>query len=265
MLTPKISTRGKVTTSTTKTTLIPAPKVTRKLVTTERATTKQVTKAVTKDQQKRAKNAEDLLRKAGLDPKTGKPKESRAPNKDGKALSDEDNNRIAKSEERSERAEARSLGYTHPDDIEYLRKQAHKNFDGDLQAAADDEFVKTNLNGLRPLATPKMRHLSRTDAVVRRAPANFRTSQKCPMQSLTSGSEKTALSINSLALWQTLTQVIDPGVTNFYDRRLLRKAFPRLIHALYGRRETSRRTIPPLLSSADIACSRQLRRRSPKA
>jgi hypothetical protein len=98
-----------------------------------------------KDQQSRANKAEDFLRKAGLDPKTGKPKESRAPNKDGKALSDEDNNRIAKSEERSERAEARSLGYTHPDDIEYLRKQAHKNFDGDLQAAADDEFVKNKL------------------------------------------------------------------------------------------------------------------------
>jgi N4-gp56 family major capsid protein len=32
----------------------------------------------------------------------------------------------------------------------------------------------------------------------------------------------------------TDTSVIDPGVANFYDRRLLRKAFPRLIHALYA-------------------------------
>src|SRR6185295_9469383 len=30
------------------------------------------------------------------------------------------------------------------------------------------------------------------------------------------------------------TSVIDPGVANFYDRRLLRKAFPRLIHSLYA-------------------------------
>jgi N4-gp56 family major capsid protein len=33
---------------------------------------------------------------------------------------------------------------------------------------------------------------------------------------------------------QTDTTVIDPGVANFYDRRLLRKAMPRLIHALYA-------------------------------
>jgi N4-gp56 family major capsid protein len=33
---------------------------------------------------------------------------------------------------------------------------------------------------------------------------------------------------------QTDTSVIDPGVANFYDRRLLRKAFPRLIHLLYA-------------------------------
>ena len=33
---------------------------------------------------------------------------------------------------------------------------------------------------------------------------------------------------------QTDTTVIDPGVANFYDRRLLRKAFPRLIHSLYA-------------------------------
>jgi N4-gp56 family major capsid protein len=33
---------------------------------------------------------------------------------------------------------------------------------------------------------------------------------------------------------QTDTTVIDPGVANFYDRRLLRKAFPRLIHLLYA-------------------------------
>jgi N4-gp56 family major capsid protein len=33
---------------------------------------------------------------------------------------------------------------------------------------------------------------------------------------------------------QTDTSVIDPGVANFYDRRLLRKAFPRLIHSLYA-------------------------------
>jgi N4-gp56 family major capsid protein len=33
---------------------------------------------------------------------------------------------------------------------------------------------------------------------------------------------------------QTDTSVIDPGVANFYDRKLLRKAFPRLIHSLYA-------------------------------
>lgn len=33
---------------------------------------------------------------------------------------------------------------------------------------------------------------------------------------------------------QTDTSIIDPGVANFYDRRLLRKAFPRLIHSLYA-------------------------------
>jgi N4-gp56 family major capsid protein len=33
---------------------------------------------------------------------------------------------------------------------------------------------------------------------------------------------------------QTDTSVIDPGVANYYDRRLLRKAFPRLIHSLYA-------------------------------
>jgi N4-gp56 family major capsid protein len=33
---------------------------------------------------------------------------------------------------------------------------------------------------------------------------------------------------------QTDTTVIDPGVANYYDRRLLRKAFPRLIHLLYA-------------------------------
>jgi N4-gp56 family major capsid protein len=33
---------------------------------------------------------------------------------------------------------------------------------------------------------------------------------------------------------QTDTSVIDPGVANYYDRRLLRKAMPRLIHSLYA-------------------------------
>lgn len=33
---------------------------------------------------------------------------------------------------------------------------------------------------------------------------------------------------------QTDTTVIDPGVANFYDRRLLRKAMPRLIHLRYA-------------------------------
>jgi len=32
----------------------------------------------------------------------------------------------------------------------------------------------------------------------------------------------------------TGTTTIDPGVANFFDRRLLRKAFPRLIHSLYA-------------------------------
>src|SRR4051794_14919574 len=79
-------------------------------------------KAKFEDQQKRAKNAEDLLRKAGLDPKTGKPKESRAPKKDGDALSEEETSRITKAEDRAERAALRSMGYTHPDDIAYIRK-----------------------------------------------------------------------------------------------------------------------------------------------
>ncbi|XIA66803.1 hypothetical protein ACFIOY_13410 [Bradyrhizobium sp. TZ2] len=63
------------------------------------------------DQQKRANKAEDFLRKAGLDPKTGKPKESRAPKTDGKnVLSEEDTGRITKAEYRAERAALRSMG-----------------------------------------------------------------------------------------------------------------------------------------------------------
>jgi hypothetical protein len=100
------------------------------------------------DQQKRAKNAEDLLRKAGLDPKTGKPKESRAPNKDGKALSDEDTARITRSEERSERAALRSMGITHADDIEYVRKAATR-LGIDVEEAATDELVKSKLDRMK--------------------------------------------------------------------------------------------------------------------
>jgi hypothetical protein len=100
------------------------------------------------DQQKRSTKLEGFLKAAGLDPKTGKPKESRAPKTDGKALSDEDTARIVRSEERSERAALRSMGITHPDDIEYVRKQA-KHFDGDVEQAAVDEFVKNKLERMK--------------------------------------------------------------------------------------------------------------------
>lgn len=100
------------------------------------------------DQQRRAKNAEDLLRKAGLDPKTGKPKESRAPNKGGNVLSDEQEARLTRAEDRAERAELRSVGVTHPDDIAFVRKQA-KHFDGDVIEAAADEFVKSKLDRMQ--------------------------------------------------------------------------------------------------------------------
>jgi hypothetical protein len=97
-----------------------------------------------KDQKARAEKAERELKQL----KGGK-ENKRAPNKDANALSEEDSTRITKAEERAERAEARSLGYTHSEDIEYLRKQAHKNFDGDLIAAAEDEFVQSKLNRMK--------------------------------------------------------------------------------------------------------------------
>jgi hypothetical protein len=101
------------------------------------------------DQQKRAKNAEDLLRKAGLDPKTGKPKvKPTPPKKEGNVLSDEDTARISRSADLAERAALRSLGITHSDDIEYVRKQA-KHFDGDIEAASADEFVKSKLERMK--------------------------------------------------------------------------------------------------------------------
>lgn len=109
-----------------------------------------------KDQQKRATKLEGFLKAAGLDPKTGKPKvKSTTPKQEGNALSDADNSRITKAEERAERAEARSLGFTHSEDIEYLRKQAHKNFDGDVSAAADDEFVKSKLTRMKAVRETK--------------------------------------------------------------------------------------------------------------
>ena len=71
------------------------------------------------------------------------------PKQEGNALSEEDTARITKAEDRAERAEIRSLGYSNAEDIDFLSKQARKNFDGDVSAAADDEFVKSKLNRMK--------------------------------------------------------------------------------------------------------------------
>jgi hypothetical protein len=95
-----------------------------------------------KDQKARAEKAEKELKKF----KTGG--KNRVPNKDGQALSDEDATRIAKSEERSERAALRSMGITHADDIEYVRKAATR-LGIDVEGAATDEFVKSKLDRMK--------------------------------------------------------------------------------------------------------------------
>jgi hypothetical protein len=94
---------------------------------------------VAEDQRKRAEKAEAELKKL-----KGPGKESRAPNKDGKGLSDEDSTRLARSEERSERAALRSMGITHPEDIQYVRDAA-KRLGIDVEEAAEDEFIKARL------------------------------------------------------------------------------------------------------------------------
>lgn len=102
-----------------------------------------------KDQQKRANKYEGFLKQNGIDPKTGRRKEQpRAPKKEGNVLSEEDSNRVNRSEDRSERAILGSMGYTHPDDIAYIRKAA-KSLDVDVEDAPNDEFVKSKLERMK--------------------------------------------------------------------------------------------------------------------
>lgn len=109
-----------------------------------------------KDQQGRAKKAEkqakdykQRLIDAGLDPETGKKKEkAAAPKKDGPVLSDEQEQRIAKAEDRAERAELRSMGITHADDVQYVRDAA-KRLGVDVTEAAEDELVKSKLERMQ--------------------------------------------------------------------------------------------------------------------
>src|SRR6266850_830708 len=101
----------------------------------------ELTKArkVADDQRKRAEKAETELKKL----KNGG--KDRVPNKDGQGISEEDTARITRSEERSERAALRSMGITHADDIEYVRKAATR-LGIDVEEAATDEFVKSKLD-----------------------------------------------------------------------------------------------------------------------
>jgi glucose/arabinose dehydrogenase len=95
-----------------------------------------------KDQKVRAEKAErelKSLRNGGKD---------RVPNKDGHDLSNEDGDRIARAEDRSERSALRSLGITHADDIEYVRNAA-KRLGIDVEEAAEDEFVKSKLDRMQ--------------------------------------------------------------------------------------------------------------------
>jgi hypothetical protein len=95
-----------------------------------------------KDQKARAEKAEKELKQL----KNGG--KDRVPNKDGQALSEEETTRITKAEDRAERAALRSMGYTHPDDIAYIRKAA-KSLDVDVEEAPNDEFVKSKLERLK--------------------------------------------------------------------------------------------------------------------
>lgn len=90
------------------------------------------------DQRARAEKAEKELKKL----KTGG--KDRVPNKDGQGLSQEDGDRIARAEDRAERAELRSMGVTHPDDLKLIRDAA-KRLGIDATEAAEDEFVKSKL------------------------------------------------------------------------------------------------------------------------
>jgi len=104
----------------------------------------ELTKArkVADDQRKRAEKAETELKKL----KNGG--KDRVPNKDGQGISEEDTARITRSEERSERAALRSMGITHADDIEYVRKAATR-LGIDVEEAATDEFVKSKLDRMK--------------------------------------------------------------------------------------------------------------------
>jgi hypothetical protein len=97
-----------------------------------------------KDQKIRAEKAESELKKF----KGGKKETGNAPNKNGQALSEEDTARINRSEDRSERAALRSMGITHPDDIQYVRDAA-KRLGEDVEQAAEDEFVKSKLERMQ--------------------------------------------------------------------------------------------------------------------
>jgi hypothetical protein len=77
-----------------------------------------------------------------------KPTPASTPPKKSNALSDDDNARITRSEDRSERAALRSLGITHTEDIQYVRDAA-KRLGIDVEEAATDEFVQSKLERMQ--------------------------------------------------------------------------------------------------------------------
>jgi hypothetical protein len=95
-----------------------------------------------KDQKARAEKAEKELKQL----KNGG--KDRVPKKDGQGLSQEDDERLVRAEDRAERAELRAMGVTHADDIQLVRDAA-KRLGVDVADAADDEFVKTKLERQR--------------------------------------------------------------------------------------------------------------------
>jgi len=91
-----------------------------------------------KDQKIRAEKAEKELKDLKAKGK------DRVPNKDGQAHSDQDD-RIARAEDRAERAELRAMGVTHADDIQYVREAA-KRLGIEPAEAISDELVAAKLN-----------------------------------------------------------------------------------------------------------------------
>lgn len=110
-----------------------------------------------KDQQKRAKKAETEAKQykqrlidAGLDPETGKKKEKPTPKKgeenDERLTAAEE--RAANAVERATRAELRSLGITHSDDLTIVNKAA-KELGIDPVEAAERKYVKAEIEEAR--------------------------------------------------------------------------------------------------------------------